>query len=101
MLPPEYKQHSCFHQSGENCQAQPYNHWISDVRQPDGRCILGYGTTPEQAKQETEKKAWEHYNFMSLPAKERLRGYLGLAKERGRFYDYEMLDIIEILSESC
>jgi hypothetical protein len=102
MLPPGYKQHSCYHQSGEDCQAQPYSHWTSDVRQPDGRVILGYGLTAEQAKQESEKKAWEHYKFMQKPGRDRLKAYIASVKSDHcrSFYPYEMLDIIEILSGS-
>jgi hypothetical protein len=98
-FPPNYIVNKPYFQSGEDgCQAQPYAYWTCNVKAPDGSVISGFGTNSDQAMTDCKDKCWRQYNFYKLSDKERLKTYLANAKERGRFYDKELLDVIDILS---
>ncbi len=81
----------------EDCMGRPQKYWSRTVRMPDKSMTIGYGQCPDEATCNVIKQAITKAEFAALPDTERLHQILAAAKERGRFYDMELVEVISIL----
>lgn len=104
-LPEGYKLDKAFFRSGEDgCQAQPYAEWVATAWSPRHTCLMGFGTTEDQANESVIAKCIEDCKLYSYPAENRIKTYINRAKaERTGLYEYEVLEILDYLvnRDSC
>lgn len=100
-LPPGYKAEGKPTQiSGDDCMGNPYSHWRQVAITPHvtNPLIMACGGSPEETQEKLAKQCWEDHNFRSLPDDERLSAMIAAAKKQGRFYDKDLVDVIEMLA---
>lgn len=100
-LPPGYAfQGNAYYQTGEDCMGSPYSHWTMSAKTPHvtNPLILAYGGSEAEVQAKLEKACWADHDFRNLPDQARLAELIDKAKKNGRFYDRELIDVIEILA---
>ena len=86
--------------SGEDCMGNAIvGHWCQDARSPQGGFVSGYGDTAVEATIKALANARWHHAFWSQGPRERLFAHIANAKKQGRFYDKDLVDVIEIFAK--
>lgn len=99
-LPLGYEFHSpAYHQAGEGCMGDRYERWVCDVRTPKGECLMAVGGSADEATRNAVQRASEHHEFWSQKPEMRLFAQIGKAKKQGRFYERDLVDVVEILAK--
>jgi hypothetical protein len=73
-----------------------YRQW---VKAPTGEAIAGCAANPDAAMDVARMNARSRRNINALPAKTRLWYEIDKAKKNGRFYDCDLVTVVEILAE--
>jgi 3',5'-cyclic AMP phosphodiesterase CpdA len=84
---------------GEDCMGGKSPYWRQWVKAPTGEAIAGCAANPHAARDVARCNARDHNEIQTLPAKRRLWYEIDKAKKNGRFYDRDLVTVVEILAE--
>lgn len=101
MLPVNYRfmePQAVFHDT-EDCMGDFQQYWSRSVMTAKNRCLIGYGKTAVEATNSVIDLALADSHFENQTDQVRLDTIVKNAKSRGRFYDNELVDVIEILAK--
>lgn len=85
--------------SGEDCGGVPYSYYRQWVKAPTGEAIAGVAANPHAARDVARCNARDHHQIQIMPPGRRLWYEIDKAKKNGRFYDRDLVTVVEILAE--
>lgn len=83
----------------DDCMGAPCEYWTVDARSFKGDILMGNGQTKEEAVAKVIQNVRDHAAFWSQNPEQRLFAHIANAKKQGRFYDKDLVDVIEILAK--
>lgn len=82
----------------DDCNGVKIGYYRQTVKRADGSVILGCAANPHAARDVAYCNARDDNEINRMPPKQRLWYEIDKAKKNGRFYDRDLVSVVEILA---